>query len=99
MGSRGWAYAAATFIIVVPLVQEFMAILRQHRKNKKVQSLDVTSNKQNGTISHTDNGCTSVQKDSNIKDERIITSGGVPKNVVFLRQLYARLCDRVITRN
>ena len=59
---------------------QFMAILRQHRKNKKVQSLDVTSNKQNGTISHTDNGCTSVQKDSNIKDERIITSGGVPKN-------------------
>jgi len=93
--SRGWAYIAAAFIIVVPLVQEFMAILRQHRKNKKVQSLDVTPSKQNGTITSTDG----AQKDSCIKDDRIITSGGVPKNVVFLRQLYARLCDRVITRN
>jgi hypothetical protein len=93
--SRGWAYIAATFIIIVPLVQEFSAILRQHRQNKKIQSLDGTENKQNGTIIVTDG----VQDEGGIKDERIITSGGVPKNVVFLRQLYARLCDRVIPRN
>ena len=55
-----------------------MAILRQHRQNKKIQSLDDASstNKQNGNVAHADG----VQTDTNIKDERIITSGGVPKN-------------------
>ena len=55
-----------------------MAILRQHRQNKRIQSLDDTSptNKQNGNLVHTDG----VQTDASIKDERIITSGGVPKN-------------------
>merc|ERR1719411_2213960 len=49
--SRGWAYVAAAFIIIVPLVQEFMAILRQHRQNKKIQSMDPTP-KQNGALSN-----------------------------------------------
>jgi hypothetical protein len=55
-----------------------MAILRQHRQNQKIQSLDDTSptNKQNGNLVHTDG----VQTDASTKDERIITSGGVPKN-------------------
>ena len=32
--SRGWAFVAAAFIIIVPLVQEFQAIIRQHRQNQ-----------------------------------------------------------------
>ena len=35
MVSRIWALIAATFIIIVPLVQEVMAIWRQHRRNKR----------------------------------------------------------------
>ena len=50
-----------------------MAIIRQHRQNKKIQSVD-DSSKQNGTLSNTDGTHT------DIKEERIITSGGVPKN-------------------
>jgi len=33
--SRGWAYVAAAFIVIVPLVQEFMAITRQIQLNKQ----------------------------------------------------------------
>lgn len=33
--SRGWAFVAATFIILVPLVQEVLAIWRQHKLNKQ----------------------------------------------------------------
>ena len=36
--SRGWAFVAATFIILIPLVQEFHAILRQHRLNQQEQN-------------------------------------------------------------
>merc|ERR1719322_1160907 len=75
--SRGWAYIAAAFIIIVPLVQEFMAILRQHRQNKKIQSMDPTP-KQNGAVSNED------AKHTDIKEERIITSGGVPKKCCLL---------------
>ena len=50
-----------------------MAILRQHRQNKKIQSVDNTTNP-NGTISNVDS------KHADTKEERIITSGGVPKN-------------------
>ena len=50
-----------------------MAILRQHRQNKKINSADDKS-KQNGTLSNTD------VTHTDIKEERIITSGGVPKN-------------------
>ena len=32
--SRGWAFVAATFIIILPLVQEFSAITRQIKQNK-----------------------------------------------------------------
>ena len=37
--SRGWAFIAATFIILVPLIQEVHAIWRQHNNNLKVFSL------------------------------------------------------------
>ena len=50
-----------------------MAILRQHRQNKKIQSMDPTP-KQNGALSNGD------AKHTDVKEERIITSGGVPKN-------------------
>jgi len=33
--SRGWAFIAATFIILVPLIQEIHAIWRQHNINLK----------------------------------------------------------------
>merc|ERR1712228_189595 len=33
--SRGWAFIAATFIILVPLIQEIHAIWRQHNNNLK----------------------------------------------------------------
>merc|ERR1712080_191360 len=32
--SRGWAYVASAFIIIVPLVQEVYAIVQQHKQNK-----------------------------------------------------------------
>lgn len=35
--SRGWAYVAATFIIIVPLFQEVHAIWRQYKLNKNAQ--------------------------------------------------------------
>ena len=34
--SRGWAFVAATFIIIVPLVQEVYAIWRQYRLNQQM---------------------------------------------------------------
>ena len=54
-----------------------MAILRQHRLNKKVQTVDSTGIKQNGTNDIQDEGASSKV---NIKDDIKITSGGVPKN-------------------
>lgn len=33
--SRGWAFVAATFIILVPLIQEVYAIWRQHNLNQQ----------------------------------------------------------------
>ena len=33
--SRGWAFVAATFIIIVPFYQEVRAIIRQFNKNKE----------------------------------------------------------------
>ena len=32
--SRGWAYVASAFIIIVPLIQEMVAIIQQHKLNK-----------------------------------------------------------------
>ena len=54
-----------------------MAILRQHRINKRVQNVDGTGMKQNGTNDIQDEGASSKV---NIKDDIKITSGGVPKN-------------------
>jgi Na+/proline symporter len=48
--SRGWAFVAATFIVLVPLFQEVRAILKQFKKNKEEALLsndnsnEVTSN-------------------------------------------------------
>ena len=56
-----------------------MAILRQHRQNKKIQSKDASTTKQNGTVSNGDG----LHADKSTKEERIITSGGVPKNGKF----------------
>ena len=53
-----------------------MAILRQHRLNKKIQSVGGISDKQNGVVTNTDG----VENEGCIKDEKIITSGGIPKN-------------------
>ena len=36
--SRGWAFVASTFIIVVPLVQEVFAIYKQHKSNQREQA-------------------------------------------------------------
>ena len=38
--SQGWAYAAAIFIIVVPLVQEIRAIMNQISANARVREVD-----------------------------------------------------------
>ena len=32
--SRGWAYVASAFIVIVPLIQEVLAIIEQHKQNK-----------------------------------------------------------------
>merc|ERR1719323_667605 len=45
--SRGWAFVAATFIIVVPLVQEVHAIWKQHRLNQESSKEDDSSNNDN----------------------------------------------------
>ena len=42
--SRGWAFVASTFIILVPLVQEVYAIWRQHEANQRdAQNAEPTS--------------------------------------------------------
>ena len=33
--SRGWAYVASAFIVIVPLLQELLAVKKQLAKNKK----------------------------------------------------------------
>merc|ERR1712012_208695 len=52
--SRGWAFIAATFIILVPLIQEVHAIWRQHNNNlKEAMKNDKTNlncNEGNGEI-------------------------------------------------
>merc|ERR1719400_2161286 len=42
--SRGWAFVAATFIIIVPLVQEVYAIWRQYRLNQQMSDTDTDEN-------------------------------------------------------
>ena len=42
--SRGWAFVAATFIIIVPLVQEVYAIWRQYRLNQQMSDTDTYEN-------------------------------------------------------
>ena len=41
---RGWAFIAATFIILVPLIQEVHAIWRQHNLNLKEQNKNDATN-------------------------------------------------------
>ena len=45
--SRGWAYVASAFIIIVPLVQEVRAIVEQHRLNQQfvTQNLELNNGK------------------------------------------------------
>ena len=38
--SRTWAYVASAFIIIVPLVQEMVAIIQQHKQNKNFRHDD-----------------------------------------------------------
>jgi len=38
--SRGWAFVAAAFIIIIPLVQEIYAIHRQYRLNQEMSDED-----------------------------------------------------------
>jgi len=54
--SRGWAFIAATFIILVPLIQEIHAIWRQHNLNLKEKEKDttnITSHEGNGDLNQT----------------------------------------------
>ena len=46
--SRVWAFTAAAFIIIVPLVQEVRAIWRQYRVNK-IEQMHETGKSSNGT--------------------------------------------------
>jgi len=52
--SRGWAFIAAIFIILVPLIQEVHAIWRQHNNNLKEamknDTTNINSNEANGEI-------------------------------------------------
>jgi len=52
--SRGWAFVAATFIILVPLIQEIYAIWRQHNNNLKEamknDQTNINSTEGNGEI-------------------------------------------------
>ena len=61
---KGWAYIVSTFIIIVPLVQEVMAILRQHRLNNKIQPVRGISDKKR-RVTNTDG----VENEGCIKDE------------------------------
>lgn len=54
--SRGWAFIAASFIILVPLIQEIYAIWRQHNLNLKEKEKDTTninSHEGNGDLNQT----------------------------------------------
>ncbi|XP_022237451.1 urea-proton symporter DUR3-like [Limulus polyphemus] len=43
--SRGWTFVAAGFIIIVPFVQEAVAILKRHQRNKKMEKENNINNK------------------------------------------------------
>merc|ERR1711956_188751 len=54
--SRGWAFIAATFIILVPLIQEIHAIWRQYNlnlKEKEKDSTNINSHEGNGDLNQT----------------------------------------------
>ena len=46
--SRGWAYVAAAFIVIVPLAQELRAVLKQLKRNK--------TNREQSSSSHANKG-------------------------------------------
>jgi len=61
--SRGWAYVAATFIVIVPLVQEFSAITRQIRMNKRAkEQADNEGNEMSNGVANGVNGVTAESK-------------------------------------
>merc|ERR1719468_685039 len=71
--SRGWAFVAATFIILIPLVQEFHAILRQHRINQQ---------EQNGLIQQ-QNVSQNNTNSENSSSSTVPNRGGSKRGVIF----------------
>jgi len=41
--SRGWAFSAAAFIVIVPMYQEIVAVIKQVGRNKKESSTSATN--------------------------------------------------------
>merc|ERR1711963_616268 len=70
--SRGWAFIAATFIILVPLIQEVHAIWRQHNNNLK----EAMKNDKTNMNGHEGNG-----------DQNHSTKAGGSKRGVIFHQL------------
>jgi len=88
--SRGWAYVAATFIVIVPLVQEFSAITRQIRMNKRAkEQADNEGNEMSNGVANGVNGVTAESKGAqpNGNAANHTTSNGGNKHVIRFLQI------------
>merc|ERR1719423_227345 len=83
--SRGWAFVAATFIIILPLVQEFSAITRQIKQNKAAAESDGVKDGNEMTNGVVVNGeCNGAQLNGNATSA---TTNGGNKHVIRFLQI------------
>merc|ERR1712226_527735 len=83
--SRGWAFVAATFIIILPLVQEFSAITRQIKQNKAAAESEGVKDGNEMTAGVVVNGeCNGTQLNGNATSA---TTNGGNKHVIRFLQI------------
>jgi len=83
--SRGWAFVAATFIIILPLVQEFSAITRQIKQNKAAAESEGVKDGNEMTNGVVVNGeCNGAQLNGNATSA---TTNGGNKHVIRFLQI------------
>jgi len=84
--SRGWAFVAATFIIILPLVQEFSAITRQIKQNKAAAESEGVKDGNEMTNGVVVNGeCNGAQLNGNATTSA--TTNGGNKHVIRFLQI------------
>ena len=99
--SRGWAFTAAAFIVIVPMYQEINAIVKQVAKNKAESSTDaqnlaqgvVQPLQQNGAAIGMDAGNVNIgyQRTNKHGESSNTSTGQLPTRLTFYRKLAATL--------